>query len=99
MVLLPLTNNTFFSFTRNNHILSRIKVHTAGRVGPKETDLQCLICPICNMLLDLYDLSNLLIVRFIQFVTHCLMSRLKLIDLLFVTHYMVCLFALFVTYM
>ena len=35
------------------------------------------------MLLDLYDLSNLLIVRFVQFVTHCLISHLKLIDLLF----------------
>ena len=31
-----------------------------------ETDLQCLICPACNVLLDLSDLSNFLIVRFVK---------------------------------
>ena len=51
------------------------------------------------MLLDLSDLSNLLIVRYVKFVTHCLISSLYLIGcLLFVTHYMICFIAQFVTY-
>ena len=51
----------FFSFfPRDNRILSRKKVNTAGRVGPKETDYSALICPTCNMLLDLSDLSRIL---------------------------------------
>ena len=64
----------FFFFSRQNCILSRKQILTyIGRVGPKETDLQCLNSPTCNVLLDL---SDLLIVRFVKFVTHCLISSL-----------------------
>ena len=64
----------FFFFSRQNRILSRKQILTyIGRVGPKETGLQCLNSPTCNVLLDL---SDLLIVRFVKFVTHCLISSL-----------------------
>ena len=47
-------------FSRDNHILSRKIVNSACTVGPKETDYSELICPTCNMLLDLSDLSRIL---------------------------------------
>ena len=55
------------------------------RTGPKETDLQCLICPTCNVLLDLSDLSDLLIVTFFKFVSFPVFSFLADCYLLHIT--------------
>ena len=78
-------NFFFFSFfSRQNRILSRKQILTyIGRVGPKETGYSAWIVQPCNVLLDL---SDLLIIRFVKFVTHCLISSCSLLADCYLLH-------------
>ena len=61
--------------TRDNRILSRKKHIQQVEQAPRKLITVLDLSPTCNMFLDLSDLSNLLIVRFVKFKSPRILSE------------------------